>query len=117
MPINRRPTGTPAGRSSTRNPKNAREVGRREGAQMRGGELAAPEAYSLYVEGCRKLANEADAPLSASAYLSSQTRCMSIRPAGIIWKPLTYLWKIFCSLRCRRMTTGASSMMIFTASS
>src|SRR6266487_6421621 len=25
-----------------------------------------PEAYSLYVEGCRKLANEADEPLSAA---------------------------------------------------
>src|SRR5437879_6867079 len=32
---------------------------------MRGGELAAPEAYSPYVEGRRKLANEADGPLSS----------------------------------------------------
>ena len=49
--------------------------------------------------------------------LSSHTRCMSIRPAGIIWKPFTYLWKIFCSLMWSRMATGASSTMSRTASS
>ena len=48
---------------------------------------------------------------------SSQTRCMSMSPAGIIWKPFTYFWKTFCSLRCRRMAAGASSMMSRTASS
>ncbi len=45
---------------------------------MRGGELAAPEAYSLYVEGCRKLANEADGPLSATGYEPSTME--AVRP-------------------------------------
>jgi hopanoid biosynthesis associated RND transporter like protein HpnN len=60
------------------------------------------------------------APPAASprAYArSSQTRCMSMRPAGTIWKPFTYFWKVLSSLTWTRTATGASSTMALTASS
>ena len=58
------------------------------------------------------------APRRCGVYaLSSHTRCMSMRPAGIIWKPFTYLWKTFFSFRCSMTATGASSTMSRTASS
>jgi hypothetical protein len=49
--------------------------------------------------------------------LSSHTRCISIELAGIAWKFLTYLAKIFCSFSCRITAAGASSTMTFTAAS
>jgi hypothetical protein len=49
--------------------------------------------------------------------LSSHTRCISMELAGIGWKFLTYLAKIFCSFSCRMIAAGASSTMTFTAAS
>jgi hypothetical protein len=55
------------------------------------------------------------AHIHASYAFSSHTRCISMELAGIGWKFLTYLAKIFCSFSCRMTALGASSIMIFTA--
>jgi len=49
--------------------KNSQAVEKGPDARRRA--LRHPEAYSPYVEGCRKLANEADGPLSAACYSRS----------------------------------------------
>lgn len=80
-----------------------------------------PGAYSRSLRpgpGARASERTPDPCRRQSCYArSSQTLCMSMRPAGIIWKSFTCLAKTFCSLACRTMATGASSRIAFTASS
>jgi hypothetical protein len=52
----------------TRDPQAPAPAGRREGPRGEAARAPQSEAYSLYVEGCGALTNEAYGPFSASAY-------------------------------------------------